>query len=181
MHRQLVFASSRARPKASAPEKQAARWVRQLCAGEPAAWTALVEGWGSRLYSYARYSGVSEEEAQSLLTHIFAAVAEAVVGSLPIPNLTVLILTIAYQHILPLRQPTPYHPMETYLQATQGDEEAVRFLNTFHSFTPEVQQILLLYYLCGVSLSEISQIVGQREEIIAKLLHRAQFHLTKNK
>lgn len=181
MHRQLRFALSRTRPKASVSEKQEAKWVRQLCAGEPAAWAALVDHWSPRLYNYVLYNGASEAEAQQLLVAIFAAMAEAVVGSLRVANLTVLIFSIACQHMLRFRQQASYPVLEPSLLSVQSEPTAVRFLNNLYHFTPEVQQVLLLHYLCGVSLAEISQIVGQREEILAKLLHRAKFHLVRAK
>ncbi|MEZ4736396.1 MAG: hypothetical protein R3E79_55630 [Caldilineaceae bacterium] len=161
--------------------KQEARWVDQLRAGEPTAWAALVDHWSLRLYNYLLYSGVHEAAAQTLLPIIFSAVAEAVVGSLRIASLTVLIFTIARQHVLHFCQQEPCRPLEPPFPALFADEEATHFLTIFHHFTPEVQQMLVLHYLCDVSLAEISQILGQREEVLTKLLHRAQYYLFRAK
>lgn len=161
--------------------KQEARWVDQLRAGEPTAWRALVDHWSPRLYNYVLYSGVNEAAVQTVLTTIFSAIVEAVVGSLRIANLTVLIFAIARQHVLHFCQQEPYRSLGPPLLPAPSDEEATRFLTIFHHFTPEVQQILLLHYLCDVSLAEISQIVGQREEVLTKLLHRAQYYLGRAK
>lgn len=185
MHRQFTFASSRSRLAAPVHKKQEAKWMRQLCAGEATAWTALVELWSPRLYSYVFYNVAPEAEAQKLLTTIFAAIAKAIVGSFQISNLTILIFSIAHQHVLYYRyqnsDSTTKNNAHALASAITIDPTTAGFLDTFHHFTPELQQILLLYYLCGVSLPEISQIVGEREELLRKLLHRAQFYLLMKK
>lgn len=182
MHRQFTFASSRARLVAPVHKKQEAKWLRQLCVGEATAWATLVDLWSPRLYNYIFYNVAIEVEAQKLLTTIFAAIAKAIVGSQQISNLTILIFSITYQHILYYRYQNPHLTAQN--STTQSspptpstDPSVMGFLHTFHHFSLELQQILLLYYLCGVSVFEISQIVGEREELLIKLLNRAQFHL----
>jgi DNA-directed RNA polymerase specialized sigma24 family protein len=182
MHRQFSFASSRSRPKIPVHKQQEAKWLRQLCAGETTAWKELVDLWSPLLYNYVLYNVAHEAEAQQLLTSIFSAIAKAIVGSQYIANLTILIFSTAHQAVLYYRHQNPY-PTATNpstlstTSATQSSSGATGFLDTFYRFTPELQQILLLYYLCGLSVSDISQIMGEREDLLIKLLRRAQVHL----
>lgn len=155
--------------------------MRQLCAGESAAWLHLLEHWSPRLYNYVLYQGLSEAETQTLLHAIFAEVVQSVVGGLRVTNLTVLIFSIASQHVLNHGRQRAASPLNTQspplLPAEASDEHQHTFLQTLRQFTPEVQQVLLLYYLYEVTLPEIAQIVGQPEEVLIKVLYRFQYYL----
>lgn len=182
MHRQFTLISSRARKKAPVHIQKEATWVRQLAAGEPTAWTQLVDSWSPRLYSYVLYNVATEDEAQALLHLIFADIVQTVVGSLRAANLTVLIFSVAHQHVVRHRQQTSdaftgtkLHPLPT---SAAANEQMAAFLDTFRRFTLELQQILLLHYLCGVSLSDVAQIVGQSEEFLTKILYRVKLTLS---
>jgi len=181
MHRQFTFVSSRLRKKAPVHRRKEARWMQQLGTGEATAWAQLLDYWNPRLYSYVIYNGATEAEAQRLIHSIFSEVVQTVVGSLPIANLTILIFSIAYQQILRYRQQTLDPALKQLPPAIQladpDDDPWAGFFHTFYQFTPEVQQILLLHYLFEITLSEISQIVAQSEEVLTKILRRAKFSL----
>jgi len=158
-----------------------ARWVRRLCASVSTAWAQLIAHWSPRLYSYVLYNVESEGDAQALVQVIFAEIVQAVVGSLRIANLTILLFSIARRHVLRYRarQVPGFSPSHPHLLATDStnateNQQSASFWACFQQFTPELQQVLLLHYLCGVSLPEISQIVGRREEELLRVLHRAQ-------
>lgn len=161
--------------------KKETRWIQQLCTGEATAWAQLLDYWNPRLYSYVIYNGATEAEAQHLIHSIFSEVVQTVVGSPSIANLTILIFSIAYQQILRYRQRTldpALKQLPPAIQAADPEEDPwAGFFHTFYQFTPEVQQILLMHYLFEITLPEISQIVGQSEELLRKILHRAKFYL----
>ena len=172
MHRQLPLASSRLPKTLPVPRSKEAKWVRQLAAGESTAWLHLMEQWNPRLYTYVLYQGLTESEAQTLLPLIFAEVVQSVVGKLHVTNLTVLIFSIASQQVLDYCRQRPLPPLKAQASATRLDEHQRLFLQTLRQFTLEAQQVLLLYYLFEVTLSEIAQIVGQPEASLFKVLHR---------
>lgn len=160
---------------------QEAKWIRQLIAGEPAAWAQLLDEWSPRLYHYITANGAGEGEAQALLRQIFSMLVQKVVGSPPFASLTVLIFAIAYQQMLPycqqrttaIRRQLP--PLLSPRIAV--DPQATQLLQALHQFSPEVQQVALLYYLCEVAVPNIAQIVGQPEPVIKKTLYRVKHQL----
>lgn len=184
MHRQFTFVSSRLRKKAPVYMKEETKWMQQLCTGEATAWEQLLDYWNPRLYSYVIYNGATETDAQRLIHSIFSEVVQTVVGSLPVANLTIVIFSIAYQQILRYRQQTldpALKQLPPAIQLADPDHDPwAGFFHIFYQFTPEVQQILLLRYLFEIPLSEISQIVGQSEELLTKILRRANFSLREN-
>ncbi len=174
MHRYFSRVPMHSRRNKLAPAHQADKRIDRLYNGEPAAWLRLVERWSPRLYSYIIYNVVSETEAQKLMYLIFAEAIQAIVGSLRVANLTILFFSIAHHHVLHQRSrhanslPHQQHPTQP---ATAGGEAPpANFLYTFHQFAPEVQQVLLLRYLCGISLPEIAQIVGQPEALLTNTI-----------
>jgi len=182
MHRYFSRVTLHTRRNTLASNRITSQRIGRLYNGEPAAWLRLVERWSPRLYSYIIYNAVSEAEAQKLLYLIFADAIQTIIGSLRVANLTVLIFSIAHYHVLhqrrrsgnPLFPPQPAAAASTVVGETQGSD----FLRTFYQFAPEVQQLLLLRYLCGISLPEIAQIVGQPEALLTKTIAGAthRFH-----
>lgn len=155
--------------------------MRQLCAGDSAAWLHLIEHWSPRLYTYLLYQGLAEAETQTLLQAIFTEVVQSVVGGLRMANLTVLIFAIASQQVLDYCRQRPIAPLKRQeppgsLAEARDDQQRI-LLQTLRQFTPEAQQVILLYYLYELPLSEIAQIVGQPEEMLRKLLYRFKHYL----
>ncbi len=162
-----------------------ARWARRLRAGDSTAWLQLIEHWSPRLYSYVLYNVETEDEAQVVVQAIFAEIVQTVVGSLHIPNLNVLLFSVAYQQVLRYHQQRRYLPAPPYppfftsadMPTDVPEDQSATFWENFQKFLPECQQILLLYYVCGVSLSEISQIVGEQESVLLRVLRQAKAYL----
>lgn len=179
MHRQLPLASSRSPKKLLASRSKEATWVQQLCAGEATAWVRLMEHWSPHLYTYVLYQGLTEAEAQTLLHAIFAELVQNVVGKLRITNLTVLLFSIASQQVLnycrqkPMASPKPRPPA----LSAEASADQQRLVQALRQFTPEAQQVILLYYLYELPLPEIAQIVSQPEEILTKVLYRFKYYL----
>jgi len=180
MHRPYTFASTRLRHAAPMSRKQETGFLGQLYTGEPTAWAELVDSWSSPLYSYLVYNGVSEGEAQKLLQLIFAEVVQAMVGKVRVANLTILIFSVAHHQLLHYQGKNPDHALKKQRPSlpseTEANDQASTFLHRFQQCAPESQQILLLHYLCGISLPEIAQIVGQSEEFLKKTLAQAKCH-----
>lgn len=180
MHRYFSRVPLPTRRHPLAPNPTTSKRIGRLYNGEPAAWLRLVERWSPRLYSYIVYNAVSEAEAQKLIYLIFAEAIQTIVGSLRVANLTVLVFSIAHHHILHQRRrhTNPMLPAQPAASAVAEEEtQKTNFLHTFYQFAPEVQQILLLRYLCGVSLPEIAQIVGQPEAALTKTIAGAARYL----
>jgi len=181
MHRQYSLISSRSPKKMPVHLMKEARWVRRLCAEDATAWTQLIEHWSPRLYNYVFYNVATEADAQALMHAIFTEIVQVVVGSLRIANLTILLFATARQHVLRYRAqsahvPPPTHPL--LLSAERPtNQQLTSFWVCFQKFTLELQQILLLYYVCGVSLPEISQIVGRQEGELLRILQQAKYYL----
>lgn len=179
MHRQLPLASSRLPNTLPTSRSKEATWVQQLCAGESTAWQRLLEHWSPPLYTYILYQGLTETEAQTLLHTIFAEFVKNVVGQLRITNLTVLLFSIASQQVLnywrqkPMASPKP----RPSVLATEASADQQRLLQALRQFTPEAQQVILLYYLHELPLAEIAQIVRQPEAILTKVLYRFKYYL----
>ncbi len=155
--------------------------MRRLCAGDSTAWVQLIDHWSPRLYSYILYNVEREPDTQTLLQSIFAEIVQMVVGSLKIANLTILLFSTAHQHVLRYREKHPHPLSPSHPQLLSADspdaQRMIRFWKSFGKFAPEWQQVLLLYYLCEVSVPEISQIVGAREEELRRVLQQANYYL----
>ncbi|MCX6044779.1 MAG: hypothetical protein NT075_06665 [Chloroflexi bacterium] len=115
------------------------------------------------------------------MREIFAELVQAFVGSLQVANLAVLIFAITFHHVLHYRQ--QHHnlvgkkPLPASTSDPRDDAKARTFFSAFQQFSPDVQQILLLYYLYGISLPEIAQISGRSERSLAKTLYHAKMYL----
>lgn len=110
---------------------------------------------------------------------------QTVIRSPRINNLSVLIFSIAHRQVL------HYHyagngislqkqwstDQSTAKQPNDMEQKKKIFFHRFRQFSPETQQILLLRYVCGVSLVELSQIVEQSEETLVKTLYRVKLYL----
>lgn len=157
-----------------------AGWMHQLAAGESTAWTRLLAEWSPRLYHYITANGASEAEAQSLLHQIFSILVQKIVGSAAAANPTVLLFTIAYQQMVHhCHQQANSQRRQALVPADKADMEpqAIHLRQTLQQFSPEVQQIALLYYLCDLSLAEISQIVRQPELLVRNTLNQVKRQL----
>lgn len=154
-------------------------WMHQLSAGEPTAWARLLDEWSPRLYHYITANGISEAEAQALLTPIFSAVVQKVVGGQPVANLTVLIFSIVYPQMLRYcRQQTLASQQALSSPAVVAvDAETAQLRQTLQEFSPEVQQIALLHYLCEVNMAEISQIISQPLLVVRSALNQVKRQL----
>ncbi|MCE7989378.1 MAG: sigma-70 family RNA polymerase sigma factor [Caldilinea sp. CFX5] len=154
--------------------------MHQLSAGEPTAWARLLDEWSPRLYYYITANGVGEAEAQSLLLSIFSTVAQQVVGTQPVANLTVLIFATAYPLMVRYchQQTTAQRrPAFVPTAAATADPQALHLRQTLQQFSPEVQQIALLHYLCDVNVAEISQIVRQPTLVVKNALNQVKRQL----
>lgn len=181
MHRYFAFASARSHNGLPIAHRKETESIQQLSAGEPIAWAQLVENWSPCLYNYLIHNAVSEAEVPKLMREIFSELVQTFSASLRVANLAVLIFAITYHHVLHYRR--QYHARMGKKQwpsvaAANGDDGKARdFPRIFQQFSPDVQQILLLHYLYGISLREISQIVGQPEVLLTKTLHHAKSYL----
>lgn len=180
MHRYFSFVPSRLRrQQLPMSRRHDPKFVSQLCRGESRAWSQLIDHWSPHLYSYVSYNAASETDARLLLHTILSEVIHTLIGARPLDNLTTLIFSIAYQHTLHYRRQNPglllpkLRPGQQNAGETNADAQS-NFLQRLHQFTPEMQQLLLLRYLCGVTMPELAQIVGQSEELLTKVLYRSR-------
>lgn len=180
MHRRFPVAAFALRSRSPAPMPNETGWMHQLSAGEPTAWARLITEWSPRLYHYITANGVSEAEAQAWLSPIFSAVVQKIVGGPPITNLTVLIFATAYPQVMRYcRQQTTISRPKALSASAEAPlaPETVQLRQTLQQFNPEIQQIALLYYLCDVSVAEISQIVHQPVLVIKNSLNQVRRQL----
>lgn len=180
MHRRFPVAAFALRTRSPAPLPKETGWLHQLAAGEPTAWTRLLEEWSPRLYHYITANGVSEVEAQSLLSSIFATVVPQVVGTQPVANLTVLLFATAYPPMVRYchqRTTAQRQPAFVPTAAATPDPQTLQLRQMLQQFSPEVQQIALLYYLCNVNVAEISQIVQQPTLVVKNTLNQVKRQL----
>lgn len=188
MHQHFAYITSHLRATALVRRKKETRFIKQLCAGEPQAWATLVDQWSPRLYSYFTYSTMNDADAQRLIQHTLSELVGEMVGTSKfthrIAQLSVLIYSIAYQHVLHYRRQRPNGyalPARQVEQPAEGNfRPRLHFLTNFRQLRDETQQILLLYHLCDMSLAEIAQIVDQTEDRLAKTLRQAQCYLQIN-
>ncbi len=185
MHRYLSLSSSRAQYSAFLYRRKETKLVARLCTGQPAAWAQLIDRWSPRLYSYIFYNIGNEAEARKLMHLVLSEVIQTIICSPRINNLSVLIFSIAHRHILHYHyadngvslQTQWAKDQSTVKQPIDKEQKKRTFFHRFRQFSPETQQILLLRYVCGVSLLELSQIVEQPEETLVQTLHRVKLYL----
>ena len=189
MHRYLSSISPKVHCTRLLHKRREKKFVGHLCAGQPEAWVQLVERWSPHLYSYITYNVGNETETRRLMHVILSEVIHTVIANRKIKSLTILIFSIAYRHILHYRWE---HPLDVLLmpqsvrQTSSTMEKDVclgvnisggNFTHRFQKISPETQQLLLLRYVCGVTLTELALIVGQSEEMLSHTLYRAKLYL----
>lgn len=184
MHQHFAYVTARLRAIALANRRRDAKLIKQLCAGESQAWATLIDQWSPRLYSYFTYNTINDADAQRLIQHTFSELVGEMVGTSGFVQLSVLIYSIAYQHVLHYRRQRPkamaVHQRLPEQPAEGNFRPRLHFLTNFRQLRDETQQILLLYHLCDMSLPEIAQIVDQSEERLTKTLRQAQGYLQIN-
>ena len=185
MHRYLSSISPSTQCPKLLRKHRERKFIGHLCAGQPGAWVQLVERWSPSLYSYITYNVGNEDDTRKLMQLILSEVIHTVIDTPRIKSLTILIFSIAYRHILHYRW---QHPVlvpaalrtAPQMSSTTGEDVyaiGVNFIRHFRQFPPETQQLLLLRYICGVTLAELSQIVGQSEDMLAQTLYQAKLYL----
>jgi DNA-directed RNA polymerase specialized sigma24 family protein len=182
MHRYLTHVSVRLRSYLPQQERRDANFARQLCNGDGDAWVQLLDHWSPHLYSYVSFNAVHEADTRRLMRLILSELIQTLVGEQPVANLTVVIFRIAYRQLLRYRHQAP-DPFANLLwqrkqAAATGEPLPNYFFQHLQRFSPEVQQLLLLRYVCGVTLPELAAIVGQSEELLTKILYRTRFYPT---
>lgn len=189
MHRQFTLLTSRMRNATPVLRRKETKLIGRLCTGDSSAWIQVLNSWSPHLYSYVTYNAIGEIEAKKLIHSILTEVVQTTLRSSRPGNLTVLIFAIAYKHVVYYRRqnstatltPPPHATPSVTINPDKIDTskidntKGVNFLHSFRQFSLEMQQVLLLRYLCGVTLPELSQIVGQPEETLMKLIRRAEF------
>jgi len=144
----------------------------------------LIDRWSPRLYSYLYYNTGEEIAARRLLHLILSEVIHTVLTTPRVRNLSVLIFSIAHRHTLhycrqqignsKIKEGSPEKLMANAIAAS--DTVDGYFFHRFRQFPLETKQILLLRYVCGVTLLELSQIVGQPEEVLLQTIKRANIY-----
>ncbi len=185
MHRYLSSLTTTPSHRAFFAKRKEQRFIGQLCAGQPQAWLQLLDRWSPRLYSYVVYNVGNENEARKLVHLILSDVIHTLIDAPKVPNLTILIFSIAYRRTLRYRQQNLPPRLPRRSEDTQVDErddqkkteQEAYFIQRLHRFSLEAQQLLLLRYVCGVTLTELSQIIGQPKEVLAQTLYRAKLYL----
>lgn len=182
MHRYFTHVSVRLRSYLPLQKRRDTNFARQLCNGDGDAWVQLLDQWSPHLYSYISFNVVQEADVRRLMRLILAELIQTLVGEQPIENLTVVIFRIAYRQLLRYRRqaPDPFaSPLWQRKQAAATGEPLPNyFFQHLQRFSPEVQQLLLLRYVCGVTLPELAEIVGQSEDLLTRLLYRTRFYPT---
>lgn len=185
MHRYLPFSSARSHRSAFLRGRAETKFVARLCSGQPTAWAQLIDRWSPNLYSYLYYNIPDEAEVRTLMHLILSEMIQTVIGAAPINNLSVLIFSIAHRRVLHYRRqqeaamPQERHRTERIPAGQPGTADTTNsnFFYRFRQFSPETQQILLLRYVCGVSLLELAQIVDEPEDVILQKLYQVQRYL----
>lgn len=184
MHRYFPFTTSRARCRSLLGKRTDTKLIAKLCSGQPAAWAQLIDRWSPRLYSYVYYN-IGEEIATRRLLHlILSEVIHTVITTPRVHNLSVLIFTIAHRHTLRYCRQQMGTPNAKETLPAKGianvagasDTFDRYFFHRFRQFPLETKQVLLLRYVCGVTLFELSQIVGQSEEVLLQMIKRANIY-----
>ena len=184
MHRYFPYTTSKVRCRALLGKRTDTKFIARLCSGQPTAWAQLVDRWSPRLYSYIFYNTGEETVARRLLHSVMAEVIHTVISRPRLNNLSVLIFSIAHRQILYYCRENravakrEIVPIESVVRQNNATINAIDgyFFNRFRQFSLETKQILLLRYVCGVTLFELSQIVGQSEEHLLQTIERAKIY-----
>ncbi|MEZ4868022.1 MAG: hypothetical protein R3C14_42230 [Caldilineaceae bacterium] len=158
------------------PHKKEAAYQKQLRKGDPTAWAQLVDQWSPRIYSYVSYNTTDDREAEALMQFILSEVVQTLLSTPRLDNLTTLLFTIAYKHVLLYRQQLSDYMLPRLLQpphtlpAKNAREQ--KFTQALRQISLETQQLLLLRYLCDVPMPELSHIAGKSEDVLAHMLCR---------
>lgn len=184
MHRYFPYSTSKLRCRALLGKRTDTKFIARLCSGQPAAWAQLVDRWSPRLYSYIYYNTGEEATARKLLHEIMSDVIRTIITTPRTNNLSVLIFRIAHQHVLDYCRAQAGISQQRHLRtesatfnlASGANRTEGYFFNRFHQFPLETKQVLLLRYVCGVTLVELAHIVGQSEEKILQTIERANIY-----
>ena len=157
--------------------------VWRLKKGDGLAWEYFVAEWGTRLYSYLRYSTQHEEDAQQVLSDIMLAIVREMPNFDGRITLAAFVFSLAYRKVIdywrkvgnPSGSTRPANSMKSVAvtNATVGDTETVMY-KLWPQLEEQAQQVLLLRYHAGLDVNEIADVLERSREAIEFLL--SQLH-----
>jgi RNA polymerase sigma factor (sigma-70 family) len=149
---------------------------QRASAGEQAAWEQFVAVWSSHLYPYLAALLHHPDAVQEVLGAILLALVQTIrCLETPVP-LVPLVYAAAYRQVMEYR----HHPGRPQCQPADQlrPASATPFNDAFSAALTalplQVQQILLLRYQAGLSVSELAQVLGCSSQTTEALLSQAR-------
>ncbi len=157
------------------PSSEQADYLRHLQAGDDAAWQQFMAEWGPKLYHYVSYNLRGADEAQDVLNETLLAVVQAIRNFDGKAALSTFIYSIAYHKIADywrMRQVTTELP--EWLSTAGPNHTSIQFYEALAELSEEGQQVLMLRYHVGLSVSEIAKILNRSYKATESLLSRVR-------
>ena len=172
MHRRSVFPRiSPAQPSSATVTDEGV--LRALRSGQNMIWQEFLNRWSPRLYSYALYSTHSTSDAQQLLQTAFVSVTQTILQSRHSFNLSLLLVSALYRALLQYQRkaglPTQ---LPDHAPRLPGTEER-QFTKRFMELTAVARHVLLLRYVVGLDVAELTTVTGQSARALRQTLQSA--------
>lgn len=160
------------RPQLSSEQ---ADYLRHLQAGDDAAWKQFMKEWAPRLYHYVSYNLRGADDAQDVLNETLLAVVQSIGNFDGKVALSTFIYSIAYHKIADYwraKQDTAELP--EWLSTAGPNHTSIQFYEALAQLSEEAQQVLMLRYHVGLSVTEIAEILGRSYKATESLLSRVR-------
>ncbi len=148
--------------------------LEQLCRGDNDAWEKLIAESQSRLYTYLLYNVPTPEDAQDLLSEIYLAALRSIPSLDSSDGLIRWLYAIARRKVADYwRQAVPVSELSDSLEATSNGI-SLEFREALALLPELTRQALLLRYREGLSVEEVSHIIGRSYKATESLLSRGR-------
>jgi RNA polymerase sigma factor (sigma-70 family) len=150
-------------------------FLQRLQEGDNAAWERFFEEWGSRLFSYFKYSLHNADEAEDAVGETMVAVVQAIRTFDGNVTLATFIYSIAYRKVADYWRRLRVTSELTEWISTEGpDHIRIEVHEALAELSEQARQALLLRYYVGLSVSEIAEVLGRSYKATESLLSRVR-------
>ena len=150
-------------------------YLKRLQAGDNVAWEQFMAEWGTRLYNYVNYNLRGADEAQDVLSETLLAVVQAIRNFDGNVSLSTFIYSIAYHKIVDYwRVKNVTSELTEWVSTAGPSHTGIELSEALAELTEEAQQVLLLRYHVGLSVTEIAEVLGRSYKATESLLSRVR-------
>jgi len=150
-------------------------YLERLQAGDNRAWEKFMAEWNPRLYSYVSYNLRGADEVQDILSETWLGVLQGICNFDGNVALSTFLYSIAYRKIADYwRSKQVTAELPEWLSTAGPNDTRIELYEALAQLPQEAQQVLLLRYHVGLSVTEIAEVLGRSYKATESLLSRVR-------